>query len=159
VTPFSVVGWTFSAGFSQAIDGRPNYGTNGKAFAQRLGASAARNESEGVFSSALMAPIFHEDPRYYEMGRGHPFGRRVLYAATRTVVTRTDDGRATPNYSLFAGNVAGAALTNAYYPQQNRGFGDTAKTFGTSIAGSALGFVITEFYSDALEITHLRKRE
>jgi hypothetical protein len=157
VTPFSTLGWASSAAFSQAIDSRPNYGTNGKAFAQRLGAAAARNESEGVFSNAVMAPIFHEDPRYYEMGRGHSFGKRLVYAATRTVVTRTDDGRAAPNYALLAGNVAGSALTNAYYPSQNRGFGNTAKTFGTSIGGSAFGFIVTEFYADALEIVHLRK--
>jgi hypothetical protein len=159
VTPFSMLGWAFSAGFSQARDGSPNYGTNGKAFAQRLGAAAARNESEGVFSDAIMAPIFHEDPRYYEMGRSHSFGKRLLYAATRTVVTRTDDGRAAPNYALFAGNVAGAALTNAYYPTQNRGFGNTAKTFGTSIAGSAIGYIFTEFYGDALQVVHLRKAQ
>jgi hypothetical protein len=159
VTPFSMLGWVFSAGYSQAIDGAPNYGTNAKAFAQRLGASAARNESEGVFSDSLMAPLFHEDPRYYEMGRGHPFVRRVLYAATRTFVTRTDDGQATPNYALFSGNVAGAALTNAYYPPQNRGFGNTAKTFGWSLGGSSLGFVVTEFYTDALEMAHLKRAQ
>jgi hypothetical protein len=159
VTPFSTLGWASSAAFSQAIDSRPNYGTNGKAFAQRLGAAAARNESEGVFSSAVMAPIFHEDPRYYELGRGHSFGKRLVYAATRTVVTRTDDGRAAPNYALLAGNVAGAALTNAYYPSQNRGFGNTAKTFGTSIGGSAIGYILTEFYDDALQVVHLRKAQ
>jgi hypothetical protein len=157
VTPFSMLGWAFSAGFSQARDGSPNYGTNGKAFAQRLGASAARNESEGVFSDALMAPLFHEDPRYYEMGPGHSFGKRLFYAATRTIITRTDDGRATPNFALLSGNVAGAALTNAYYPSQNRGFGNTAVTFGSSIGGSAIGYIVTEFYDDALQVVHLRK--
>jgi hypothetical protein len=159
VTPFSMLGWAFSAGYSQAIDGSPNYGTNGKAFAQRLGAAAARNESEGVFSDSLMAPLFHEDPRYYEMGPGHSFGKRLVYAATRTIITRTDNGGAAPNYALFAGNVAGAALTNAYYPPQNRGFGNTAKTFGTSIGGSAIGYIVTEFYGDALQLVHLRKAQ
>jgi hypothetical protein len=159
VTPFSMAGWVLSASYSQAVDRSPNYGTNGKAFAQRLGAAAARNESEGVFSDALMAPIFHEDPRYYEMGRAHPFLRRALYAATRTFVTRTDDGAATPNYALISGNLAGSALTNAYYPSRNRGFGDTAKTFGWSLGGSSLGFVVTEFYDDALELVHLKKAQ
>lgn len=159
VTPFSLTGWVFSAGYSQAINGSPNYGTNATAFAQRLGAAAARNESEGVFSDALMAPLFHEDPRYYEMGQGHPFIKRVLYAATRTFVTRTDDGQATPNYALLFGNVGGAALTNAYYPPQNRGFGNTAKTFGLSLGGSSLGFIVTEFYTDALEVAHLKKAQ
>jgi hypothetical protein len=159
VTPFSLTGWVFSAGYSQLVNGSPNYGTNAEAFAQRLGAAAARNESEGVFSDSIMAPIFHEDTRYYELGQSHSFTRRLFYAATRTFVTRTDDGRPTPNYALFFGNVSGAALTNAYYPPQNRGFGNTAKTFGFSIGGSALGFVVTEFYTDGLELVHLKKAQ
>jgi hypothetical protein len=159
VTPFSMAGWVLSAGYSQVANSSPNYGTNGKAFAQRLGATAARNVSEGVFSNSIMAPILHEDPRYYVMGPSQPFVKRTVYALTRAIVTRTDSGQPTPNFSLIAGNVAGAALTNAYYPALNRGFGHTAQVFGLSLGGSALGFVVTEFYGDALEMFHLKRAQ
>ena len=159
VTPFSMTGWVASALYAQALDGAPNYGTNGKAFAQRLGASAARAGSEDIFSNSIMAPIFHEDPRYYKMGRGHSFVKRVVYAATRTIITRTDDGRSTANLSLLTGNAAGAALTNLYYPQSNRTFNQTAETFAGSIGGSALGFVVGEFLSDTLQLVHLSHSE
>lgn len=158
-SPFSALGWAIAAGYAQAIDGSPHYGTNGKAYAQRLGAAAARNVSEGIFSDSIFAPIFHEDPRYYEMGRGNSPFKRIVYAATRTVITRKDDGHSTPNFSLLAGNAAGAALTNAYYPDKDRSFSQTAQTFAGAIGGSALGFIVVEFLNDTLQAVHLRKAE
>jgi hypothetical protein len=159
VSLFSAVGWVFSAGWEQATNGSPNYGTNSTAFGKRLGASAGRNVSETVFTDAIFAPIFHEDPRYYIMGRGNNFFKRAIYAGTRTIITRTDGGHSTPNFALLAGNAAGAALTVTYYPDKNTTFSEVAQTFGGSIGGSALGFVVTEFISDALQYAHLKKRD
>jgi hypothetical protein len=158
VSLFSMTGWVASAGWTQLTNGSPNYGTDKGAFGQRLGAAAIRNISEGVFSRSLFAPVFREDPRYYIMGRGNNFFKRTIYAATRTIVTRTDSGHATPNFALLAGNAAGAALTATYYPAKNTTSGEVAKTFGTSVGGSAVGFIVTEFIADALEYAHLRKR-
>jgi hypothetical protein len=158
-SPFSAIGWVVSAGWEQATNGSPNYGTNGRAFAQRLGASAARDSSETIFSESIFAPLFHEDPRYYKMGRGHGFVKRVVYAGTRVLITKTDGGRTTPNLALLAGNAAGAALTVTYYPPKNTTFSEVASTFGGSLGGSALGFVVTEFLSDALQAVHLKKAE
>ncbi|WP_260735584.1 hypothetical protein [Tunturiibacter lichenicola] len=158
-TLFSLIGWTTSAGYTQLVNGSPNYGTDSGAFGERLGAAALRNTTQNIFGNVVFAPLFHEDPRYYKMGKGNNFFKRVIYSATRAVVTRTDDGRATPNYSLVAGRVFGAALTNAYYPQTNRGFTQTLETFGTSMGGAATGFVVTEFLDEALEIVHLKKPE
>jgi hypothetical protein len=158
-TLFSVIGWTTSAGYSQLVNGSPNYGTDSGAFGMRLGATAIRNISENVFGDAIFAPLFHEDPRYFKMGSGHNVFKRGIYAATRAIITRTDDGHETVNYSLLAGNATGAALTNAYYPRLNQGASQTAKTFGTSVGGSAIGLVVTEFLDDALKFAHLQKLE
>jgi hypothetical protein len=158
-TLFSVIGWTTSAGYSQLVNGSPNYGTDSGAYGMRLGATAIRNISENIFGDAVFAPLFHEDPRYYKMGNGHNFFKRGIYAATRAIITRTDDGHERVNYSLLAGNAAGAALTNAYYPRLNQGASQTAKTFGTSVGGSAIGLVVTEFLDDALKFAHLQKLE
>jgi hypothetical protein len=159
VSPFSMVGWLASAGWEQATNGSPNFGTNGRAFAQRLGASAARDASENIFTESLFAPLLHEDPRYYKMGRGHSFLKRLVYSGTRVLITKTDGGHTTPNLALLAGNAAGAALTVTYYPPKNTSFTEVASTFGGSLGGSALGFVVTEFLSDALQAVHLKKAE
>jgi hypothetical protein len=157
-TFFSAVGWTASAGFSQLTNGTPNYGTDSGAFGQRLGATSLRLISENIIGNAFFAPLFHEDPRYYKMG-GRNVGRRLFYAATRTLITKSDDGRSQPNFSLLSGHLAGAALTNTYYPSINRGFRETAETFGNSIGGSAVGFAVTEFLYDVLRFAHLQKLE
>ena len=159
VSLFSLTGWVASAGWAHLTNGSPNYGTDRGAFGQRLGAAAVRNISEGIFTDSLFAPVFHEDPRYYIMGRGHNVFKRAVYAATRAVITRTDSGRTTPNFALLAGNASGAALTVTYYPAKNTTFSEVAQTFGGSVGGSAIGFVVTEFIGDAMEFVHLKKRD
>jgi hypothetical protein len=158
VSLFSATGWIAAAGWEQIWNDSPNYGTDAGAFGQRLGAATIRGISEGVLSESFFAPIFHEDPRYYIMGAGHPFFKRLVYAGTRVLITRTDGGHTTPNFSLIAGNAAGSALTIPYYPAKNTTFSEVAQTFGGSLGGSALGFVVDEFIVDALIDLHLKKK-
>jgi hypothetical protein len=156
-TVFSVVGWAASAGYSQLVNGSPNFGTDSGAFGMRLGATALRATSQNIMGNAFFAPLLHEDPRYYRLGKGHNPIKRIVYAATRTLITRNDDGDMRPNISLLSGNLAGAALTNTYYPTLNQGFEQTAKTFGSSVGGSAVGFIVSEFLYDALDYAHLQR--
>jgi hypothetical protein len=147
-----------SAGYSHVTNGSPNYGTNSKAFAQRLGATAARDTSEDLFAYGILDPLLHQDPRYYVLGRNYNFFHRIVYAGTRTLITRTDSGHNTLNSSLLIGYAGGSALSYVYYPQINKNFNDTARTYGGSLGGAALGFLVSEFTSDVLQAVHLQKR-
>jgi hypothetical protein len=156
VSPLSMLGWAASAGYEHALNGSPNYGVDRAAFAQRLGAAAARNSSEDIFSDAVLASMLHQDPRYYRMGAGpgrNP-ARRVLHAITSTFISQTDSGRTIPNYSLLGGNLAGSFLTRTYYPPLNRSNKEVFKTFGGSLGGSALDFSINEFLAETLNVFH-----
>jgi hypothetical protein len=155
----SAAGWLSTAGWQQLRNSSPNYGTDAGAFGQRLGAATIRATSESLFRESLFAPLFHEDPRYYIMGKGHPFFKRIAYASTRSIITRTDSGHATPNYARLAGNAAASALTIPYYPAQNTTLSAVASTFGGSLGGSALIFVVDEFLVDALVDLKLRKKQ
>jgi hypothetical protein len=159
VSLFSATGWIAAAGWEQIWNDSPNYGTDAGAFGQRLGAATLRGVSESVFSECLFAPLFREDPRYYVMGPGHSFFKRLVYAGTRVLITRTDSGHAAPNLWLLAGNAGGAALTVTYYPARNTTFSEVAQTFGGSLGGSALGFVVNEFIVDALVDLHIKKKQ
>jgi hypothetical protein len=154
-TPFAAAGWFASSGYEQLLNNSPNYGTDRGAFGQRLGAAAVRDSTESIFGDSVMANFFHEDPRYYQMGPGHNFFIRVVYAGTRPLLTRTDSGRATPNLALLSGTLGGAALTNVYYPQVNRGMGQTMETFGGSLGGAALSNVVSEFYDGFRHTLHI----
>ena len=157
VSPFTFMGEIISAGYSHVTNGSPNYGTDAPAFGQRVGAAIARGTSQNLFSEGVLASVLHEDPRYYQMGSGQNFFKRVVYAGTRPIITRTDSGHLTPNLALLGGYLGAAALTKTYYPDVNQGFNQTLQTYGGSIGGAALGFVVTEFLSDTLQILHLKK--
>lgn len=159
VTPFSMIGWLTSAGWTQLVDGSPNYGDNGKGFAQRLGAAAALNSSKEIFSDSILATAFRQDPRYYQLGKSHKFINRGLYAATRTIIGRTDSGKTIPNYAYILGTGGAAALTRAYYPEQNLTGGNFAQTWATSLGGSAIGNLVSEFGGEVIGWLRIGKLE
>ncbi len=145
-----------SAGYEQGLNGAPNYGSNSVAYGKRVGAAAVRQSSQDVFTDMVFAPLLNEDPRYFVEGSSRNVLHRTLYAITRPLITRSDDGHSTVNGALLLGYASAAALTPAYYPQINRNFHDTASIFGGSIGGAALGFFVNEFADDALGALHLK---
>src|SRR6202007_3151610 len=54
-SPFSMIGYIVTAGYEQAENGQPNYGTDAGAFGQRLGATVLRNSTENVFTEMVFA--------------------------------------------------------------------------------------------------------
>ena len=151
----NITGILIAAGFEHLTDGKPNYGVNENAFGERVGAAALRNVTQDAFTDMVFAPLLHEDPRYYVEGPSYSPVHRGLYALTRPLITRKDDGSRAVNASLLLGYAAAAALTPAYYPQVNRNFHDAAAVYGGSIGGAALGSFLTEFSEDLLRSVHL----
>jgi hypothetical protein len=152
------VGWVGISTYEQAFDRSPNYGQTGKGYVQRLGAAAARDSSEGIFTYALYSPIFHTDPRYYVLGPGHGFAHRAAYAISRVLVTKTDAGGQTVNFALLSGNLTGAAITQTYYPAGNRNLEQVMTTFGTSLGGAAFGYLFDEFIVNSAEFLQLKHK-
>ncbi|HKS81343.1 MAG TPA: hypothetical protein VJR23_07535 [Candidatus Acidoferrales bacterium] len=99
------------------------------------------------FTEAIVPSITHEDPRYFTMGEGG-FLRRFGYALSRVVITRTDSGGTTFNFSEVGGNALVAGLSNAYYPPQERGLAKTAENWGTQLESAALNNIAKEFWPD-----------
>jgi hypothetical protein len=153
-SPFAISGWFAVAGYEQLKNGTPNFGTDRGAFGRRLEDAAIRDASEDLLSDSVMSTAFREDPRYYRLGPSHHFISRFFYAATRPLITRTDHGGTSPNFALLTGHLAGAVLTNAYYPQVNRTGSQTVETFAGSIGGSAFGDAVDEFFGAFLHRAH-----
>lgn len=156
-SPSGLAGTVIGAGYSHLVNGEPNYGTDRGAFGERVGASVLRSSSQDFFNISVLSPILHQDPRYYVQGPQRPFIHRVLYAATRPIIGRTDGGRTTVNASMLIGYAGAAALTTQYYPTINHNFRDVASTYGTSLGGAAIGFAFDEFADQLLRAVHLRK--
>jgi hypothetical protein len=158
VSPYAVIGWISSATYSEAINGSPYYGQNGKDYLQRLGAASAKATSEDILTNSVMASLLHEDPRYYQLGHGHRFLARFGYSVTRVLVTKTDSGSETVNFAVLGGNLAGSALTQVYYSPDSRGFGEVMKTFGTSLLGQGVGDLFQEFILESAEFLQLKRK-
>jgi hypothetical protein len=119
-----------------------------------------RTFTDGVsgtfFTEAIVPAITHEDPRYYTMGKGG-FFHRTGYAISRSFVTKTDSGGTSFNWSEVAGNGLEAALSNAYYPPQERGLSQTARNWGTQMESAVLNHVFQEFWPDIRRKVFRRK--
>jgi hypothetical protein len=99
------------------------------------------------FTEAIVPAITHEDPRYYTLGHGG-FFRRSGYALSRTFLTKTDSGGTTLSWSEVGGNACEAALSNLYYPPQERGMNQTLRDWGTQMESAALNNIVKEFWPD-----------
>ena len=69
-----------------------------------------------------------------------------MYALSRAVVRKGDNGRWQPNYSGILGSLAAGALSNLYYPAADRrGIGLTLENTAIGIGGAAVGRLAQEF--------------
>lgn len=152
----SVIG----AGERQLFNSRPHFGTDSGAFGERLGAAELNQVTEAFFSYGLYASVFHDDPHYYVMGLGpgHTIVHRAIYSATRLVLTRNDEGGTSVNWPKLAGLASAGAVTNAYYPQQDRGVSQTLSAFGGTAASSILTLELHEFMPDLMAAVRHKKQ-
>jgi hypothetical protein len=146
--PFEFVLVGFVAGLGQASNSNPSYGQGAQGYAKRFGTSYADNAIENFMASAVFPSILHQDPRYYQLGRGG-FRKRTAHAVSRVLITRSDSGRAQLNYSELMGGVSAAAIsTYTYHPQTERSFGNVMSVWGTQMAWDAATYMIKEFWPD-----------
>ena len=155
IDPFQFVVVGADAGLEQAEDQYPEYHYGAAGFARRYGAAYADDFDGNFFGNALLPSLLHQDPRYFRRGHG-TIVRRILYSAATTVITHGDNGKLQPNYSNVAGNFIGGAISNAYYPASDRGFGLTIERGATVTAEGALGSLALEFYPDVAAWWHNR---
>ena len=105
--------------------------------------------SRGVADAALTLDIpalFHQDMRFYQMGRGG-FLHRAWYAGTRVLVTRSDAGMTQINWSEIIGNGVAAGISNAYHPGP-RTLGSNLNVWATQIGWDAFSYELKEFWPD-----------
>lgn len=140
--------WTaILAGQAMATRSVPQLGTGVKGYARYYWRIFADGVSNNFFTGAIVPIITHEDPRYYTLGHGG-FFRRAGYALSRAVVTRTDSGGATFNWSQVAGTALEAGLSNVYYPPQERGLKQTARDWGEQMESQVINNIAVEFWPD-----------
>jgi hypothetical protein len=135
------------AGQSMALRSYPELHNGVAGYSRYYWRAFADQASGSFFTEALVPAVMHEDPRYYTLGHGG-FFRRVKYALSRVVVTKTDSGGRSFNFSEIVGNGMEAGLSNLYYPPEERSLRNTAVNWVAQLEAASLNNIIREFWPD-----------
>jgi len=149
--PYTFFSAAFGATLAQAEGQWYGYGGGLPGWGKRFGASLADTESRRFIQGFVLSTALHQDPRYFR-SRNKKTIPRAWYAATRVLVTRSDDGRDTFNSSEFLGALFTSSLQNAYYPARDRGFSKTMDRFLGALSSDASSNLLREFWPDMRRI-------
>jgi Carboxypeptidase regulatory-like domain len=143
--PFTLGLTTAFVGGEQATGMYSGYGNEEKSFIKRFGAAYATLGVGAFVGDALLPSILKQDPRFYYKGSGS-VGSRLLYAITRSVICKGDNGHWQPDFSAVLGHFTAGAVANLYLPQQNRnGWGTTLENGMIGIGFDAIANIFQEF--------------
>ena len=147
--PVEFAWYGLQAGISQARGAdNKEYGQGMQGFGERFGVVFADGTIENFFTKAIFPSVLHEDPRYFQKGKGGVLSR-TAYAISRVFVTRSDSGQAQFNFSEIIGSGSAAALSSyAYHPDKDRNFGGVVDTWGTQVLFDMLSNTVKEFWPD-----------
>jgi hypothetical protein len=146
--PVQIPWYGFLSGISQAENSEPGYGQGAAGYGKRFGAAAADGTIENFMTSAIFPSVFHEDPRYFQLGKG-TFMHRAGHAISWILITRTDSGHHQFNISeVFGSALAASISTYSYHPRTDKTLLNTAGVWGTEVSYDTLTIVLKEFWPD-----------
>jgi hypothetical protein len=99
-------------------------------------------------TGAVLPSLLRQDPRFYQSSNGR-FLRRLGYAVSRIVITRSDSGGEQFNYSEIFGSAISAGIsTYSYHPHADRTLPNTVGVWGSQVGYDTISTVIKEFWPD-----------
>jgi len=106
------------------------------------------DKTDGNYLVIFALPtVFHQDERYYAMGKGG-FWKRGFYAASRIAVTPDYHGNNSFNVSELLGRGMAQGISIAYYPSKSRTASALASKYAYALGRDALTNVFREFWPD-----------
>jgi hypothetical protein len=152
--PVTLAWYGALAGIGQAENSEPTYGQGMAGYAQRYALRFADGTIENYMTKAVLPSLLHQDPRYFQSGKGR-FWHRVAYAIGQIVVTRSDSGQMQFNFSEIVGSAAAAGVsTYGYHPADEKNVLNATSVWGTQVAYDALSDVLKEFWPDIRRRLH-----
>jgi hypothetical protein len=157
IDPF-YIGWALviGGGYGELVGSQDEYGWGPDGYLKRVGANYADNVDGALIGNALLPQLLHQDPRYFRKGTGS-IKSRFVYAALSTVICHGDNGKKQANVSNVLGNFISGAISNAYYPANERGAGLTLENGLSVTLFGALGGQLLEFGPDISRLMHHKK--
>lgn len=160
LTVFPYLAAGFQAGLSQAFNSFEGYGQGASGYGKRFGSALADGADSAFFSNFFYPVVFKQDPRYFRMGEGTK-KKRIWYAMEQEFVTKKDSDRSPVfSYSNVLGALTAGGISNAYYPQEERGFGLTMSRTAVSFGWGMVGNFVLEFWPDVSKgLRHKHKQD
>jgi len=134
------------AALYQLDNQNPSYGQGIAGYAKRLSSAYGDQMIGNMMTEGVFPTLLHEDPRYFRVVQGSGLSR-LRKALMQIVVTRTDSGGRTFNFSEWGGNATAVAISNAYYPD-TRDARDNIQKLLVACGTDAFSDVLKEFWPD-----------
>jgi hypothetical protein len=142
------------AGLSQWENSESGFGQGAQGYGKRYGAYFADGTIENFWTAAILPSLLHQDPRYFQSGKGG-FLKRTGYAVRRIFVSPTDSRHDQFNYSeIFGSAIASGISTFTYHPRGERNLRNAMSVWGTQVGWDTLTYEVKEFWPDIRRKLH-----
>ena len=135
------------AGFSYNSSSYPEFHEGFVGYGRYYWHTLADTASENFMVGGVGPALFHQDSRFYTLGHGG-FRKRAIYAASRVLITRTDAGNETFNFSEVIGSGAASGISTLYYPKKYQTWTKVGQKWLTSDIIDGANFTFKEFWPD-----------
>ena len=135
------------AGIQEATNSTPEFHKGAAGYGRYYWHTFVDTADENIWVESILPTVTHEDSRYYTLGHGGII-KRSGYAVSRALITRKDDGGATPNISEVLGAGVAAGISSTYYPGIERTWTKVGQRWLTSVLIDAGTFEFKEFWPD-----------
>ena len=135
------------AGLGQNSDSYPEFHQGVVGYGRYYWHTLADTAGENIMVGGAGPALFHQDSRFYTLGHG-TFRKRATYAASRVLITRTDGGAETFNFSEVIGSGAASGISTLYYPTHYRTWTKVGQRWLTSDIIDGANFTFKEFWPD-----------
>ncbi|WP_353065105.1 hypothetical protein RBB77_04700 [Tunturibacter psychrotolerans] len=135
------------AGFAMNGNSYPEFHQGLKGYGRYYWHTLADTIDENFMVGGLGPIVFKQDNRFYTLGHGG-FPKRAVYAFSRVLISRQDDGDATFNFSEVIGSGAAAGVSTLYYPTKYRTWTKVGQKWLTSDLIDGANFLLKEFWPD-----------
>jgi hypothetical protein len=106
------------------------------------------DKTDGNYMVVFVLPtIFHQDERYYALGKGGIL-KRAVYASSRILITPSYSGHNSFNASELLGRGIAQGISTTYYPSADRTASALATKYALALMRDALTNVFREFWPD-----------
>src|ERR1035441_7804723 len=155
--PGNLISVAYTAAFTIATDSHTAYGPGWKGFGENTSYRLVRDATGEFIGTYLIPSLTHQDPRYHRMPEAS-VPRRILHAASHTVIAQSDTGAHMPNYATLLGTPVRAEIANLYIPGVQCNLPATAERVFPSLAEKPADDLITEFLPDVARHVHIHVR-